>query len=132
MLDQRLVVLLEASEHASLKEIAATRGVSAASLVREAIRQFLDADADPALYCRESSPSYGDDLGEDLVARLRDLAEQQGCSVPEYLSALLDEHETRRARAEALERMRALWESRKGLAAEGGKRTWTREELYER
>lgn len=135
MLDQRLVILLEATEHTQLKELAAKRGVSAASLVRDAIRQILDADANPALYCRESAPSYGGDLDEVLVSRLHDLAEKQGCSVAEYLSALLDEQETRRARAEALERMRARWKAIESEATgtpSSGKRTWTREELYER
>jgi len=132
MLDQRLVVLLEATEHAQLKQLATQRGVSAASLVRDAIRQFLDADARGALLCRESPPSYGSDLDDDLLDRLREHAEQQGCSVAEYLSTLLDEHETRRARADALERMRARWKAVTTITLSTGKRTWTREELYER
>lgn len=132
MLDQRLVILLEASEHEQLKQLASRRGVSAASLVRDAIRQILTVDRHGAVLCRESSPGYGSVLDEILLSRLRDLAERQGCSVAEYLSDLLDEQETRRTRQQALERMRALWEARKGISPEGGKRTWTREELYER
>jgi predicted DNA-binding ribbon-helix-helix protein len=141
MLDQRLVILLEAAEHTQLKELAANRGVSAASLVRNAIRQILDADVRRALLCRESSPSYGSDLDDDLLSRLHDLAEQQDCSVADYLSGLLDEQETRRARVEALEGLRLLWDSvarEAAIAREAtgttseNKRTWTREELYDR
>ncbi len=129
MLDQRLVILLEAAEHTQLKELAAKRGVSAASLVRDAIREVLEADAREALYCRESSPSYGSDLDDALLQRLREQAEQQGRTVTEYLSSLLDERETRRARSEALGRI--LERMEQGLF-EVGEITWTREDLYER
>lgn len=129
MLDQRLVVLLESTEHTRLKQLASQRGVSAASLVRDAIRQILDADALGTLTCRESSPSHGSDLDDQLLDRLQELASDQGRSVAEFLTDLLDEHATRRARDEARERI--LHRMRSGMFETSG-RTWTREELYER
>jgi predicted DNA-binding protein len=129
MLDQRLVVLLESMEHTQLKELASQRGVSAASLVRDAIRQILAAGAHGELYCRESSPSYGSDLDDQLLHRLQELASDQGRSVAEFLRDLLDEHTTRRARDEARDRI--LERMRRGMF-ETSKRTWTRDELYDR
>lgn len=129
MLDQRLVVLLEAPEHARLKQLASERGVSAASLVRDAIRQILEADARGALMCREGSPSYGADFDDALLDRLRGHAERQGCSVTEFLTALLDEQTEKRLRREALERLRERM--KRGLY-EVGEIAWSREELHER
>jgi predicted DNA-binding ribbon-helix-helix protein len=129
MLDQRLVVLLQASEHARLKELAARRGVSAASLVRAAIGELLVPTSAGAQVCREGSPSYGSGLDEGLVHRLTELAERQRLDAGELLAALLDQHATSRARTGALERLRERW---KRGSYEVGEVTWTREDLHER
>ena len=129
MLDRRLVVLLESSEHERLRALASRCGESAGSLVRAAVRRILEEDARGVPVCRDSSATYGSEFGDELLQRLRDFASRQGSDVGEFLAGLLDEHAQQLEREEALVRLGE--HARNGLY-EAGEVGWTREDLHER
>lgn len=69
-------------------------------------------------------------IDDDLLARARSFAEQRGGSLNQIIRDYLAELTAREGRGAALEELERLWDEEPGSS--GGKRTWTRESLYDR
>lgn len=69
-------------------------------------------------------------IDDELLTRARRFAEQRGSSLNQIIRDYLAELTAREGRVAALAELERLWEEEPG--ASGGKRSWTRESLYDR